>query len=128
MWASDGGTSITGPEQIGGDWPHRLSALRYNNRLFDEGAAVGARNARVKQLLTTFGETYQRHLAPTTDRLHGGTIIAGAATGRATGDPNLRAAPRDQRFRCVIQGDARARPAVRRLRFDGIAGSRRDQR
>ncbi len=66
--------------------------------------AALARNARVRQLLTTFGETYQRHIMPSTGRLHGGTIIAGAATGRATGGhPNLRAAPRYQRFRALLR-------------------------
>jgi DNA polymerase I-like protein with 3'-5' exonuclease and polymerase domains len=66
-----------------------------------------ARNARVRQLHTTFGPTFQRHILPSTDRVHGGTVIAGAATGRATGGhPNLRAAPRDNKkfqFRALLR-------------------------
>jgi DNA polymerase I len=69
--------------------------------------AALARNARVRQLLTTFGPTFQRHILPSTDRVHGGTVIAGAATGRATGGhPNLRAAPRDNekfQFRALLK-------------------------
>ena len=69
--------------------------------------AALARNARVRQLLTTFGPTFQRHILPSTDRVHGGTVIAGAATGRATGGhPNLRAAPRDNKkfqFRALLR-------------------------
>ena len=36
-----------------------------------------ARNAKVKQLIVTFGETFKRHIFPSTGRMHGGTIIAG---------------------------------------------------
>ena len=77
--------------------------------------AALARNARVRQLLTTFGPTFQRHILPSTDRVHGGTVIAGAATGRATGGhPNLRAAPRDNKkfqFRALLKA-ARGRMLV----------------
>jgi hypothetical protein len=34
--------------------------------------AALARNARVRQLLTTFGPTFQRHILPSTDRVHEG--------------------------------------------------------
>ena len=94
--------------------------------------AALARNARVRQLLTTFGPTFQRHILPSTDRVHGGTVIAGAATGRATGGhPNLRAAPRDNKkfqFRALLRAAPRTHAGVGRLWLDGVAGRRRNQR
>jgi DNA polymerase I len=96
------------------DWPRteKSSALSTAYADLRRGVhhpviAALARNARVKQLLITFGPTFQRHILPGTGRMHGGTVIAGAATGRATGGhPNLRAAPRDNKefqFRALFR-------------------------
>jgi P4 family phage/plasmid primase-like protien len=77
----------------------------------DQHPAVGLVLQRkdAKKRVSTYGDTYLRHVDPITGRLHASYRLIGAASGRmACGQPNLQNIPRDPAYRrCIRPGDGR---------------------